>query len=270
MRLVYHPPVRLERWLFTLALCAPALGAQDRPLATEAATTAPGGTLRFEGGFELLGQQPNFMTGLPRTIWSGPSLRLTYSPADAVELDLEWIALVGQTNDPVFGSGSDPGDVTLRAKWRVRPEQGSRPALGARFSVTLPETSFGTGLGPNTLRMSAEALLSRSLGARLALHANAGLAVLDEPLRPHQQSDLFAFGLALVQRVNSSLDLLGELSGQVGHGEPGADQHLEARLGARVGKGSWRGDAALRRAFAEADGTWGFTVGASWTRPGKH
>lgn len=249
---------------------APLLGAQDRPLATEAATTAPAGTLTLEGGFEVLRETPNFMTGLERTIWAGPTLRLTYSPADAVELDLEWVALVGQNNDPVFGSGSDAGDVTVRAKWRVRPEQAGRPALGARFSVTLPETSFGTGLGPNTLRMAAEALLTRSLGARLKLHANAGLAVLDEPLRPHQQSDLFAFGLALVQRVNSELDLLGELSGQVGHGEPGADQHLEARLGARFGKGSWRGDAALRRAFAEADGNWGFTVGAVWTRRRGH
>jgi hypothetical protein len=236
---------------------------------TEAAKTAPAGTLSFEGGFEVLRETPNFMTGLPRTVWAGPSVRFTYSPADMLELDVEWVALVGQTNDPVFGSGADAGDVTLRAKWCFRPARGRRPALAVRFGVTGPETSFGKGLGPNTLRTSAEALLSSSLGGGLELHANAGLALLDEPLRPHQQSDLFAFGLALVQRVNSELDLLGEIAGQLGNGEPGADQHLEARLGARFGGGSWRGHAALRRAFLEADGTWGFTVGASWTRPGK-
>ena len=257
--------MRLGRVLVIAAFFAPGLQAQDRPLATEPASTAPAGTLTFESGLELLRAAPNFLTGQPRSVWAGPSLRFTYSPADSVELDLEWVAFVGQIDDPVFGSGADAGDVTLRAKWGLRPEQAGRPALAARFSVTLPETSFGKGLGTNTLRMSADALLSKALGARLRLHANAGLALFDNPLRAHEQSDLLAFGAALVGRVNAALDLLGELAGQVGHGESGADQHVEARLGVRFGKGSWRGDAALRRAFAAADGTWGFTAGVTWT-----
>ena len=60
--------------------------------------------------------------------------------------------------------GSDWGDVSLRAKWRIVAGRPGRPTLGARFGVVLPQTEFEDeqfrplGLGPNTLRAFAEAL----------------------------------------------------------------------------------------------------------------
>lgn len=250
-------------WAAALALIAVPAGAQDRPLVTEAATTAPAGTLTFATGFDWMSGEPNFLTGRPRGVWAGPLARLTYSPAGNVELDLEWVARLGQRDDPVFGSTSDFGDVSLRAKWRLAEGRPGRPTLAARFSVTLPETSFGDGLGPNTLRMSAQALLTQTLG-RLRLHANAGLALHDEPLRAHEQRDFLAYGLALAWPIGPRVELLGEIAGLAGKGLPGADEHSELRFGARAGRGRVQADAALRRGLAQADGTWGLTAGFAY------
>jgi hypothetical protein len=239
--------------------------AQTRPLQTEEASTAPAGTVVLEAGGDFIADEPNFLTGEERERWDAPVLRLVYSPSSNVELDLEWTARVGAIDDPTFGSVSDFGDVALRAKVNFVREGRGAPALGARFTVTLPETSYGNGLGPNALRMSAQALLSKTLG-RLAVHANAGLAIHDEVLRPHEQRDFFAYGLALVHPIGSAA-LVAEVAGRAGDGAPGAEERAEARAGVRFGRGRVRWDAAVRRGLAEADGGWGITAGLAWTIP---
>jgi hypothetical protein len=238
-------------------------GAQTRPLQTEEATTADRGAVIVEIGADAIANEPNYMTSLPRDRWAGPVLRLVYSPAENVEIDVEWTVRVGQRDDPTFGSASDWGDVGLRAKVRFMDEGPGRPALAARFGVLLPETSFGNGLGPNALRMAIQVLLSKDLG-RLSLHGNAGLALHDEVFRPHEQRDFFAYGIAAAFRLRPGLALVGEWAGLSGQGQPGADAHAEARAGVRLGTGGLRADAAVRRGLLRADGTWGLTAGVTW------
>jgi len=156
----------------------------------------------------------------------------------------------------------EDSDVTLRAKVRLVDEAPGRPAVGARFGVTLPETSFGNGLGPNALRMSAQVLVSKTLGA-MTLHGNAGLALHDEVYRPHEQRDFLAYGLAAEFRASRRLAVVGEWAGLAGSGMPGADAHSELRAGVRWGAGDWIVDGAVRRGLAEADGTWGVTAGVT-------
>ncbi|HUG54142.1 MAG TPA: hypothetical protein VMR21_11085 [Vicinamibacteria bacterium] len=251
-------------WLAGLALLAAAAGAdaQTRPLQTEEAFTATRGALVLEAGVEAIRAEPNFVTGLERDRWAGPVMRLVHSPSDNVEIDLEWTARVGQRDDPAFGTVSDWGDVALRAKVRLAEEGRGRPALAARFGVTLPQTSFGNGLGPNALRMSAQVLLSKSAGSFL-LHGNVGLALHDEVLRPHEQRDFLAYGVALARGVGRAVSLVAEWAGLAGRGSPGADAHAELRGGLRFGAGRLRGDVAVRRGLLAADGTWGLTVGLS-------
>jgi len=249
--------------LLVLGLAAPLL-AQTRPLLTEPATTAPVGTVVFETGMDYIASEPNFVTGQPRNRYDGPLLRLVFSPAGNVEIDLEWVALVWTPDDPVFGSASDAGDVTLRAKARLLGGKAGCPTLSTRFSVSLPETKSTQGLGPNTLRMLAQVLATVGAG-RVAFDANAGLELQDKVESTSAQSDFLAFGAALSWKAAKHLQLLGELAGRVGSGSPGADQHVEARLGARFGSGRVVADAALRRGLTDADGTWGVTAGLSWT-----
>jgi hypothetical protein len=241
--------------------------AQEIPFQTETALTASARTLVFETGFEAIADEPSYITGLARHRWDGPLLRLVYSPAGNVELDLEWIARVGVWSEPGREvTGSDWGDVTLRAKWRIRDWGPGRPTLAARFGVTLPQTEYEDeqfrplGLGPNTLRAYAQALFSQSIGP-VRFDANAGLLLFDEVLRPHNQRDFLIFGAALEWAARPGVRIAGEVAGRLGDGHPGAEQRAEARFGVRFGGSRLRVGAAVRRGLCEADGTWGATVG---------
>jgi hypothetical protein len=137
--------------------------AQTRPLLTEPAATAPAGTLVFETGVDVIADEPSYVTGVERTRGDGPLLRLVYSPASSVELDLEWVARVGVWDEEDRGDiqSSDWGDVTLRAKWRVVEGRGGDPR-SVRASASCFRTSYDDkqfrplGLGPNTLRAFVE------------------------------------------------------------------------------------------------------------------
>ncbi len=256
----------MSRQLSLIALAvglAASASAQTRPLLAEQAQTAPAGTVVLEVGADAIRNQPNFLTGRERDRYDGPVLRAVFSPAGNVEMDVEWTARVGVHDDPDFGSVSDFGDVALRTKVRLLSSRDGRRTLGARFGVTLPETSSDRGLGPNALRMSAQMLASYHAGST-AVHANAGLAIHDEVLRPHEQRDLVAYALAAERRLGAQATLVGEVAGLLGDGSPGADAHSEARLGLRLGRASLTGDLALRRGLAHADGTWGLSFGISW------
>ena len=265
------PLARLATLAFAaLALRAAAASGQDRPLLTESALTARGGTLVFETGFDAIAKEPSYVTDLERTKWEGPLLRLVYSPADNVELDVEWVALVGVWGEPGrVVQDSDWGDVSLRAKWRALRGRGRRPTLGARFAVTLPETEYEDeqfrplGLGPNTTRVTIEALATEPLGP-VRLDLNLGFLLFEEVFRPHEQRDFLAYAAALVWTARPSLAVVAEVHGRAGDGMRGADESAEARAGLRLGRGRLKADAALRRGLSAADGTWGVTAGLRW------
>jgi len=258
------------------ALAAAQADAQTLPLRTEPAVTAPAGTLALETSMEAIADEPSYVTGVERTRWDGPLLRLVYSPAANVELDVEWVTRVGVIGEEGRGDiqSSEWGDVALRAKWRIVEGKGSRPTIGARFGVILPQTSFEDvefnplGLGPNTLRAFVEGLLTQPVG-RGRLHVNAGLFLQDEVYRLHDQRDFLSYGLAFEWPATSSLVLLAEVAGRAGDGRPGAEERSEARAGVRIGRGRVRWDAAVRRGLAQADGTWGATLGLTWTARGR-
>lgn len=243
------------------ALAAGGAHAQTRPLQTEEATTAPAGRLLLEIGQDATRDEPNFLTGNPRNRFDGPALRLVWSPADNVEVDLEWVSWIAAPDDQDFEGAGDFGDVTLRTKLRFRDGGDRGPTFGARYVLTLPQTEYEEGLGPNTLRMSAQFLLTQPVG-RARLHLNAGLAIEDQPDREHFQRDLLAFGAALEAPVTERLRVLGELAGKAGDGTPGTDERIEARLGVAWSASERFGaDLAVRRGLADADGTWGVTAG---------
>ena len=260
----------LAAFALAAGLAAATTHAQTRPLLTEEAVTAPAGTLRFESGLEAIANEPSYLTGRDRFRWDGPVLRASDSPSDRVELDLEWVARVGVSGERGVAAASDWGDVSMRAKLRFTDRGPGRTSVSARFGVTLPETSFNDvggvplGLGPNTLRVFVQGLLTKPLG-RAALHLNAGVLVHDEVFRPHEQRDFVTYGLALTVAASGTIEALAEVGGRMGEGAPGAEPRSEARAGLRVGRGAVRGDFAVRRGLAPADGTWGASIGVTWT-----
>ena len=257
--------LRVSRLFSFIALSlglAVSASAQTRPLLTEEAETAPAGTVVLEVGLDAIKSQPNFLTGRQRDRYDGPVLRAIFSPANNVEMDVEWATRVGVIHDPDFGSVSDFGDVTLRAKVRLLVAPDSRWALGVRFGVTLPETRYDKGLGPNALRMSAQMLASYHAGVT-TLHADAGLGIHDEIDFPPAQQDFLAYGLAASRPVREHLAVVAEVAGLLGPSVPGVEAHSEARLGVRLTRAHLTGDLALRRGLAHADGSWGLSFGVS-------
>jgi hypothetical protein len=245
--------------------------AQVRPLLTEPAPTAPAGTLVVEMGFDVIAAEPSFVTGVERTRWEAPLLRLVYSPAGDVELGCEWVARVGVVGEKGRGDfqSSDWGDVTLRAKWRMVEGRGGHPTIGARFGVVLPQTSFEDkqfnplGLGPNTIRAFLQGVLTQPVGGG-RIHLDAGLLLFDEVYRLHDQRDFLSYGLAFEWPATPRLVLVAEVAGRAGDGGRGAEPSSEARAGLRLGRGRLRWDVALRRGLAHADGSWGATAGLTW------
>lgn len=254
--------------LLIAILCASPAAAQTRPFLTEEATTAPAGTVALESGFDWISHQPNFLTGAERVRWDGPLLRLVYSPGEKVEVDVEWVTAIGVVDDPDFGTLSALGDVTLRAKVRFAGDSEQHTAFGARFGVTLPDTGFGDGLAPNTIRTRAELLLSKR-GRRTRVHVNAGVAFEDAPLELHEQADLFAWGVAIEHLLFAEVALTAEANGLLGNALPGAGDRGEARLGLRLGSGRVRVDGAARHGLVAETGEWGFAFGVRCEIRGK-
>jgi len=245
-----------------VALAAVSAGAQTRPLLTEEASTAAAGTLSLEVGGDYMCCEPGFLAAGRRDRADGPVARLVASPSANVEIDVEWVARVAAFGGAAADDVSDWGDVSLRVK--VRLIEGRRgPTLAARFGVTLPETRYLTGIGPNTLRFSSQVLATQRLAA-WRLHANAGLAIHDEAQRAHEQRDFLHYGVALEGPVGAPVACVAEVNGLAGDGMPGVEAHHELRLGLRLGRGRLRADAALRRGLGDFDGTWGATAGLTW------
>ena len=252
--------------LFALALTTRPAAAQTGALATEEADTGSRGSWTFETGFEAMAAEPSYLTGETRTRWDGPLLRLCASPAEVVEFDVEWVALVGASSEPSLPSKVDLGDLTLRAKLRFFRGGRRRPTVSGRFGIVLPETSYNDslwrplGLGPNTLRAFIEGLVTVPLG-RTRLHGNVGLYLQDEVYRPHEQRDFVSFGVAAVHPVHSRAALLGEWAGRAGKSARGSPRQAEARVGVRLVRDRWQLDFVVRRGLVAAEGTWG--AGAS-------
>jgi hypothetical protein len=105
---------------------------------------------------------------------------------------------------------------------------------------------------------------------RVTVDVNAGLFLHDDPTRLHDQLDFLSYGLAVRWAVRPAWEIVAEVAGRAGEGQPGADQRSEARLGARYRRGRLRFDAALRRGLVSQQGTWGATVGLTAAiRPGS-
>ena len=201
----------------------------------------------------------------------GPLLRLVYSPADNVELDLEWVARVGVWDEagprgPELVLGRrDPAREVAHPRGRR-----GRPTLGARFaSRAAPDRVRGRGVPP--ARPRAEHDARRDRGAAVAAARTAaprperGPAALRGGVSRARAARLprVRRGARLVRAV--SLSLVAEVAGRAGDGMRGADQSSEARVGLRLGRGRLRGSAALRRGLLSTDGEWGATLGLTWT-----
>lgn len=263
-----------------LVLAASAASAQTGPMITPSAFIPAPGNVTLDVFGMTIGKEPNFLTFAQagtlqeRTRVDGPVIRLSYVPSARAEFTAEFNAQTYAMNDPRFGKTvSDFGDATLRAKLGLaKGEVSAAPAVALQFEVTLPNTSFGNGLGPNTLRMES-ALIVGYKTEKVTVSGKAGLAIQDEPLRLHEQRDFASLSASIAYKVSEKVEIFADAGGLMGDGVPGAIARREARAGVQYQRMIFGKETKLfiagRRGLVDFQGKWGVIAGFSTTlRPG--
>ena len=264
----------LRRFLTLVALAAfsSTAQAQTGPMLTPSAFIPAPGHVGFDLFGLTIGKEPNYLSYAEkgvlqlRTRIDGPVFRLSYVPSERAEFTAEFNAQTFAVQDPRYKKTiSDFGDATLRAKLGLkRGEVGVSPAVAFQFEVTLPNTSFGNGLGPNTIRLDSGLLVGYKTD-KLTLGGKAGLSIQDEPLRQHEQRDFISLSGSLAYMVTESIEAFGDVGGYIGDGVPGAIAKREARAGIQYHRTLFGKETSLfvagRRGLVDFQGKWGVVAG---------
>lgn len=272
-------PRRLITLLALVAL-APAAFAQTGPMLTPSPFIEAPGYFGLEVFGQTIGKEPNYLTYAEsgalqlRTRIDGPVFRLRYVPSEKAEFTAEFNAQTYAIKDPRYNKTiSDFGDATLRAKLGLaKGETSVSPAVALQFEVSLPNTSFGNGLGPNTIRLSSNLLLGYKT-ERVTLTGSGGIAIEDEPLRAHEQRDFATLSGSIAYKATDSFDIFVDGGGYFGEGVPGAISRREVRAGVQHHRNLFGKQTALylagRRGLVDFQGKWGVVFGFTTAlRPG--
>ena len=274
--------ISLRRFLTlaALAVVASNASAQTGPMLTPSAFIEAPGHLGLDIFALTIGKEPNYLTYAeagtlqPRTRIDGPVFRLHYVPSARAEFTAEINTQTFAIKDPRYKKTiSDFGDATLRAKLGLaKGETRVSPAVALQFEVSLPNTSFGNGLGPNTIRLGSSLLLGYKT-EKVTLGGNVGIAIQDEPLRAHEQRDFISLSGSIAYKLNETLDAFVDAGGYFGEGVPGAISKREIRAGVQNHRTLFGKPTALflagRRGLVDFQGKWGVVVGITTTlRPG--
>jgi hypothetical protein len=258
--------------LAALALVASAASAQTGPMLTPSAFIAPPGYLAFDLFGQTIGEEPNYLTYAEngtiqlRTRIDGPVLRFNYVPSSRAEFAAEFNVQTYAINDPRYQETiSDFGDITLRGKLGLaKGEVNTSPAVALQFEVILPMTSFGNGLGPNTVRLES-VLLTGYKTDKLTLAGRVGLAIQDEPLRAHEQRDFLVLSGSIAYKVAETFEIFADGGGFFGDGVPGAHSKREVRAGVQNHRTMFGKPTSFyiagRRGLVDFTGTWGVVAG---------
>ena len=264
--------------MLSLAIAATAQ-AQSRPLATEDPETVPAGFILLEGGFDFLAAAPFPASGLKGDLFRIGTFGLSIGVNSSVELQVDGglrrrlsissfdptAPLAGRYTGDLESTGSFD-DLSIGAKIRFVTETESRPAFALRFATKLPNVGTENGLGTGTTDFLIALATAKTVrSTRVA--ANFGMAVMAEPSEAATQNRLLTYGASLARAVATGVELVGEINGRVDTGDdagPGTETRGAIRLGGRFTRGPVRFDGGLLLGVADADPSWGFTVGFTW------
>ena len=275
------PSIRRSLLLLGLAALASNAAAQSGPMLTSSAFIGDPGHLSLDVFGATIGKEPNYLSYAEkgvlqlRTRVDGPVVRLSYVPSSRAEFTAEFNGQTFAIQDPRYKKTiSDWGDATLRAKMGFsKGETGASPAVALQFEVTLPNTSFGNGLGPNTIRLGSSLLVGYRT-EKFSVNGSAGLAIQDEPLRQHEQRDFLSASGSVIYKITSSIDAFGDVGGYFGDGVAGAIARREARAGVSYNRELFGRQTSLyvagRRGLVDFQGKWGVVAGITTAlRPGS-
>lgn len=261
------------------ALLASRAEAQQRPLVTEDPQTVGAGQILFETGVDWMQGVSFPASGLRGDLISGPTIGISVGVGPIAEIQIDGspyrqLTITERRAAPLSPGLSFDGDTTsavddfvVATKLRLLNEGRGRPALGLRFATKLPNASNESGLGQDTTDFFASFLIGKTV-ARVRWVANAGLAIVGDPVVAARQEDLLTFGMSLAARVGRGVELVSEYNGRMNLAATspvaGTENRGMARAGVRYSRGSVRLDAAALFGATSDDLDIGATAGLTW------
>lgn len=202
----------------TLILTSPFLYAA-RPLTTDDAWTVEKGKFQLEAGFDAT-RQDNHDREL------GPSVTLSYGLFERMDLGLGsgYIFL-----DPKEGERENGlADTELKAKYRLFDEKDWIPAFAISGTLKIPTARESKGLGSGQADFGINAIATRNISKRLALHLNLGYTFIGEN---HVDNEL-NYSLGCQFTVTEKWALVGEVVGVNNLNGRKGDDPFSALIGA--------------------------------------
>lgn len=261
------------------AMLAGRAEAQQRPLVTEDPQTVGAGQILLETGVDWMQGVSFPASGLRGDLISGPTIGISVGVGPIAEIQIDGspyrqLTITERRAAPLSPGLSFSGDTTsavddfvVATKVRLLNEGRGRPALGLRFATKLPNASNESGLGQDTTDFFASFLIGKTV-ARVRWVANAGLAIVSDPVEAARQEDLLTFGMSLAARVGRGVELVSEYNGRMNLAASspvaGTENRGIARAGVRYSRGRVRLDAAALFGATSDDLDIGATAGLTW------
>ena len=253
--------------------------AQQRPLVTEDPQTVGAGQVLIETGVDWMRGVTFPISGLRGDLVSGPTIGLSVGVGPIAEIQIDGsphrqLRITERREAPLSAvlslngaSTSAVVDFVIATMLRLLNEGRARPAIGLRFATRLPNASNESGLGHDTTDFFASFLIGKTV-ARVRWVANAGVAIVGDPVVAARQEDLLTFGMSLAGRLGRGFELVSEYNGRMNLAAsspvPGTENRGVARAGLRFSRGSVRLDAAALMGATSTDLDLGATAGLTW------
>ena len=260
------------------AAASPAL-AQQRPLVTEDPEPIGAGRVLIEGGFDLAHDYQNPVSGLKGNLISVPTIGISIGLSSIAELQIDGgvynsLSITSRNpNAPLASLLTVTGDSThdvsnavIATKIRVLSETASRPAIGIRFAMKLPNASNEKGIDLDTTDTSGLLLIAKTVQS-IRVVGNLGAAILTNPTSGVGQNDVLLYGVSFARAVTQEVELVGELNGRASTRNnpfPGTESRGILKIGGRYTHGPVRVDAGVFVGMTTIDPTVGFTAGFTY------
>jgi len=260
------------------AAASPAL-AQQRPLVTEDPEPIGAGRVLIEGGFDLAHDYQNPVSGLKGNLISVPTIGISIGLSSIAELQIDGgvynsLSITSRNpNAPLASLLTVTGDSThdvsnsvIATKVRILSETASRPAIGIRFAMKLPNASNEKGIDLDTTDTSGLLLIAKTVQS-IRVGGNLGAAILTNPTSGVGQNDVLLYGVSFARAVTQEVELVGELNGRASTRNnpfPGTESRGILKIGGRYTHGPVRVDAGVFVGMTTIDPTVGFTAGFTY------
>lgn len=262
--------------------------AQQRPLLTDDIDITPPGAIEISAGADFIQDAKFPLSGLTGDLTRVGDIRIKTGFASNVEIQIEgviqeYLAINSQSINPpiplnVLGnSTSDYGDIQTSVKVKLRNETENLPALGFKFGFQLPNTDQSRGIGTNQINIFSKIIVQKTFGKqagqdpKLKLYCNLGLGIQTAPLERFTQNDVLLYGLAGIYRVNDSINIAGEVNGQIstrsGAAPLGTESKGQFRIGTQIKTAGLRFDTAAILGLTKFSPRSGITFGVTYQTP---